>query len=322
MSTWFIIAQILGAVTICFEFASYQIKDKRKYLLINGIGSAIWATMFIFVGLATSMDTMLSLVIVGFYSSIRALVFWWIFKYDTPRRRKAGKIFLYSMLTIALGAGIFVISGLPSRQVIIIQIVALVFALGFVIGQYMPGKHPVRISVSLYAIMLFMTQTPLNILEGEGIERWNIMGMLIELAKITSVLVFYVLYFKKKQTIKKLGIIKKQVANELSEINMYSDAAKLNQSGLLKLSKLEALVARMLRLEIKAIDTDEITNIGSIEKETQNVMDDLKTVHDVKMLLEKIIIAKRERLKNHPSASPVELRESKRDLIFPTAQEN
>jgi len=191
INVWFIIAQILGAITICFEFASYQIKDKRKYLLVNGIGSAFWAMMFLAMGMAIGMDTQINLFIVGVYSSIRALVFWWISAKDTLLRKRIGRAFLGLMIAIALGAGIFMITRLPSTQVIILQSIALVFALGFVIGQYMPGKHPVRISVFFYAIMLFLAATPLNNIDGSGIERWNIMGMLIEFAKISSVVVFY-----------------------------------------------------------------------------------------------------------------------------------
>jgi len=41
-----------------------------------------------------------------------------------------------------------------------------------------------------YAVAVLLTQTPLNILHGDF--RWNIMGMLIESAKIVSVIVFYI----------------------------------------------------------------------------------------------------------------------------------
>lgn len=217
---WFIVAQVFGLITIGFEFISYQIKDKRKYLLVNGIGSAFWAVMFVAMGLATSMSTQMSLIIVAAYSSARALVFWWIFKKDTPRRRKAGRIFLGCMIAIALTAGIIVIVGLPTRQVQIFQVFALVFALGFVIGQYMPGKHPVRIAVLFYAIMLLLASTPINILYAEPplYFRWNPMGMAIEAAKIASVFVFYFLLFQKKRMAKRLEEIKRLVSCEVERV--------------------------------------------------------------------------------------------------------
>jgi len=292
ISIWFIIAQMLGVVSIIFEFVSYQIKDKRKYLLVNGIGGIFWTLMFVAMGLSSSMSTQISLIIVGVYTSTRALVFWWIFAKDTKRRRTGGRIFLLVMIAIAISAGIFVISGLPTREVQILQSVVLVFALGFVIGQYMPGKHPVRITVFLYAIMLFLTQTPLNIIEGNGIERWNIMGMLIETSKMASVLVFYYFFFQKKILAKKLVEIKEAVNCELNKITPNSDIATITNSGIMKLSELEKLVAKMVRMEIKIIETDEITNVGSSEAQTQAIMDNLKTVHDVKMLLEKAIKAR------------------------------
>ena len=52
MNTWYIVAQVLGLITICFEFTSYQITDKRKYFLITGIGSFFWMMMFVAIGLA------------------------------------------------------------------------------------------------------------------------------------------------------------------------------------------------------------------------------------------------------------------------------
>ncbi|MCL2569809.1 MAG: YgjV family protein [Firmicutes bacterium] len=305
MSTWFIIAQIFGIITIGFEFASYQIKDKQKYLLVNGIGSALWAVMFVAIGMATSMSTQVSLIIVAVYSSTRALVFFWIFRKDSKRRRMAGKIFLGFMILVALSAGIYVIVGLPTREVQILQSVALVFALGFVIGQYMPGKHPVRITVFFYAILLLLTQTPLNILYAEPPLnfRWNPMGMLIELAKMSSVLVFYFMFFNKKLIAKRLVKLKAIINCEMNKITSDTEISVLADAGVMKLGDLEKLVAKMIRMEIKAIDTSEITNVTSTESNTQAVLADLKTVHDLKMILEKVIRLKMQKLDKPKMAS-------------------
>jgi len=73
-----------------------------------------------------------------------------------------------------------------------LHILGLFAALGFVIGQYLPGVHYVRVSVVIYAVVVMLTQTPINILYGDF--RWNIMGILIESAKIISVVVFYIRY--------------------------------------------------------------------------------------------------------------------------------
>ena len=313
VNTWFVIAQILGAVTIIFEFASYQIKDKRKYLLVNGIGSAFWAAMFLSIGLATTLSTQATLVVVGVYSSVRALVFWWIFAKDTPQRRRAGKIFLMVMIAIALSAGIYMITQLPTPETVILQSVALVFALGFVIGQYLPGKHPVRITVFFYAILLFLTQTPINIIEGNGIERWNIMGMLIEASKIVSVLVFYAFLVYKKSLVKKLAVIKAAVNCELSKITSDSDISVIAETGVMTMPQLEKLVARMIRMELSLIEKSEITNIGNTQSQMQAIMDDLKTVHDVKIIMEKVIKLKMQKL-NKPKLSL--LQDEKREVIL------
>jgi len=191
MNTWYIIAQILGLVTICFEFASYQIKDKTRYFLITGIGSFFWMTMFVAIGLATGMSTQFSLITAATYSTIRNLVFFKIFSKNTPESKEAGLNFLLLMIVVALVAGVIAIVNAPV-QVRWLHTLGMIAALSFVIGQYLPGVHYVRITVAIYAVVVILTQTPLNILYGDF--RWNIMGILIEMAKIVSVLIFYARY--------------------------------------------------------------------------------------------------------------------------------
>ena len=188
MNTWYIIAQILGAITITFEFASYQIKSKPKYFLTTGIGSFFWMAMFVSMGLAAGMDTQLSLIIASTYSAFRNIVFWRIFSKDTPKSKEAGLIFLLLMIVVAIVAAVIAIPNVPA-QIRWLHLLGTFAALGFVVGQYLPGVHYVRISVVIYAVVVLLTQTPINILYGDF--RWNIMGILIELAKISSVVVFY-----------------------------------------------------------------------------------------------------------------------------------
>ena len=189
MNNWFIVAQVLGLITICFEFASYQIKNKSRYFLMTGIGSFFWMTMFIAVGLATGMSTQVSLIVASSYSTIRNLVFYRIFAKNTPESKEAGLIFLLVMIVIALIAGTLSVINAP-EQVRWLHAIGMMAALSFVIGQYLPGVHYVRVTVVIYALVVMLTQTPLNILYGDF--RWNVMGILIESAKIISVVVFYV----------------------------------------------------------------------------------------------------------------------------------
>jgi len=188
---WYIIAQVLGVITICFEFASYQIKDKAKYFLTTGIGSFFWMLMFVAIGISMGMNTQLSLIIAATYSTVRNFVFYRTFSKNTAESRETGLIFLLIMIVVAIVAAVVVLPSVPV-EVRWLHILGLFAALGFVIGQYLPGVHYVRVSVVIYAVVVMLTQTPINILYGDF--RWNIMGILIESAKIISVIVFYIRY--------------------------------------------------------------------------------------------------------------------------------
>ena len=191
MNNWFILAQVLGAITIAFEFASYQIKNKSKYFLVTGIGSFFWMTMFVAVGFATAIDTQLSLIVAATYSTVRNIIFWRIFSKNTPQSKEFGLNFLLVMIVIAIVAGSLAVINAPA-EVRWLHSIGMVAAIGFVVGQYLPGVHYVRITVVIYALLVILTQTPINILYGDF--RWNVMGIAIELAKISSVLVFYMRY--------------------------------------------------------------------------------------------------------------------------------
>jgi len=197
MNTWFWVAQLLGVITICFEFTSYQIRNKSKYFLVTGIGSFFWLTMFFAIGMSTGMDTQLSLMVAASYSTIRNLIFWRIFAKNTPQSKEFGLNFLLVMIGVAIVAGTLAIINSPS-EVRWLHALGMVAAISFVIGQYLPGVHYVRITVTLYALIVILTQTPLNILYGDF--RWNIMGIAIEVAKISSVIVFYARFSKSPKT--------------------------------------------------------------------------------------------------------------------------
>jgi len=199
---WFILAQLFGLVVIVLEFKSYQIKDKSRYFFTTGTASIFWTAMFVCIGLAMGMATQLALIVAAAYSAMRNLVFWRVFAINTPQSKKFGIRFLLVMVVIASAAGIFAIINAANAapdgmrtQILIIQILGMVAALSFVVGQYLPGVHAVRVTIVFYAAVVLLTQTPLNIVEpiemfGMSL-RWNIMGIMIEAAKIISVVVFY-----------------------------------------------------------------------------------------------------------------------------------
>ena len=282
MNIWFIIAQVFGVVAMSFEFACYQINqkyDKTKYFLLTGIGSLFWMLMFVAIGLATSMDTQLPLVIAGTYSTIRNLVFFGIFKKDTPSSQKAGRIFLAIMMVIGLVAGTMTVLQSP-EQVRWLHIIGLITALMFVVGQYLPGDHYVRITVVFYAVAVLLTQTPLNILEGDF--RWNIMGILIESSKIISVAVFYILQLMKSKRAHDLQFIKYVIADEMSKIEDLAD--KIPVANIPSVSKVEKMMAKMVRYELKTVTSARIKDVDSTEDELQALIDDLKMVQRMKQI--------------------------------------
>jgi len=189
LQQWFWLSQAFGLVTIGYEFVSYQIKDKPKYFKYQGISSLFWFFMFFAVGMSTGMSSQYSLMVAASYSTIRNFVFAGIFKHNTPRSKEFGINFLLVMVVIGLVAGTMTVLAAPdvSRW---IHILGMTTALTFVVCQYLPGVHYVRISVVFYALAVILTQTPLNILYGDF--RWNVMGIAIELSKIIAVAVFYI----------------------------------------------------------------------------------------------------------------------------------
>jgi len=191
MGTWYIIAQIFGVITICFELATYQIKEKTKFFKTSAIGSFFWLCMFICIGLATGMSTQLSVILAAIYSTLRNIIFYWIFQKEDPKHKERGLRILLVMVGISLVAGVFTVLSAPP-QIRWLHISGVIAAVLFAVSQYLPGVHSVRLGVLLVAVLIGLTQTPLNILYGDL--RWNIMGILIELAKITSVAVFYIRY--------------------------------------------------------------------------------------------------------------------------------
>ena len=282
MNVWFIIAQIFGVVAMAFEFVCYQVNqkyDKTKYFLLTGIGSLFWALMFVAIGLATSMDTQLPLVIVGFYSTVRNLIFFGIFRKDTLASKKAGRVFLGVMMVIGLVAGIITVLQSP-ESVRWLHIIGLITALMFVVGQYLPGDHYVRISVVFYAVAVLLTQTPLNILEGDF--RWNIMGILIESSKIISVVVFYLFQLMKAKRARDLQFIKYVIADEMSKIEDLAD--KVPVANIPTVGKVEKMMAKMVRYELKAVTSARIKDVESTEDELQPLIDDLKMIQRMKQI--------------------------------------
>lgn len=193
MNYWYLIAQFFGIITIILEIVTYQLKDKTKFFMVSSLSSFFWLLMFIFIGLATGMDTQLSLILAAIYSTFRNGLFYWMTKMDTPETKERGLKILLFMVGLSLIAGVFTVLSAPP-QVRWLHIIGVGASVVFAISQYLPGVHYVRGGVVFVAVIIGLTQTPINILEGDL--RWNIMGIAIESAKVISVLLFYIKYLK------------------------------------------------------------------------------------------------------------------------------
>ena len=194
MNTWYIIAQVLGLITITFEIITYQIKDRTKFFMISSISSFFWLLMFIAIGLATGMDTQYSVMLAATYSTLRNALFWYMHKKDDPKTKEKLLRILLVMVAASLIAGVFTVLAAPP-QVRWLHIAGVIASVIFAISQYLPGVHAVRGGIVVTAVFLGLTQTPINILEGDF--RWNIMGIAIEAAKIISVIIFYIRFLSK-----------------------------------------------------------------------------------------------------------------------------
>ena len=282
MNNWFILAQVFGVGAMIFEFLCYQVDqdyEKSKYFLFTGIGSSFWSLMFVSMGMATGMATQISLIVAGSYSAFRNLVFFGVFKKNTPASQKFGRRFLLAMMPIVITAGIMGVMQAPP-EIRWIHVFGMITALLFVIGQYLPGNHYVRVAIVFYATAVLLTQTPLNILYGDF--RWNIMGILIESSKIISVLVFYALQVLKAKRARDLQLIKHVIAEELSKIEIL--AGKIPVHNLPAVSGVEKMMAKMVKSELKMVTTARMKDIESTEDELQALIDDLQMLQRMKQV--------------------------------------
>jgi len=282
----FILGQVLGLVTIILEFVALQIKNQRKYLFTTGIASFFWMGMFIAVG------ANIPLILAAAFAFLRPMVFWFIMAKDTPGRKKGAKIFLYVALTIGLGGAIVGLVGLDQHTSwsLPLNILMLATALLFIVGQYLPSKHYLRAFSILYSVTVLLLNTPLDV--------WNPMGIAIEASKIISVIVFYILWIRRGFLKKQLLQIKDLVSCELSKVK--AETSKEAIAQIISQSQLERLAAKMVKLELAIIDTDNLDSPDRFEKETKYLLEKIQTVADVKEALAKTLDKKTENLNAMP----------------------
>jgi hypothetical protein len=321
ISLWFILAQIMGVIVICFEFVSYQIPDQRRYLLVTSIGNIFWALMFLFIGFHSSLGSIQAMIVAAVFGVARGLLFWWIFGKNTRRRRIAGRVVLYVSLAIVLPVTLMSIVKLPHSQQVIIQSLGLAGGMLFIVGQYLPSKHYLRAFVTFYATMVLIGQTPLNLIDENGVGTWNVMGILIELAKITSVIVFYTLLWHRNWARRKLKEIKKAINSELGKITAYSDTSQLVAAKVISAADIERLVVKMVKYQLSAIDKGDMVDIQSTIKKTKAVFNSLETVQGVKDIMQILGEAEEQGVEQKPIPRISRFHKQIREIIWKNGDE-
>jgi len=297
---WFLLAQLMGIITICFEFASYQIKNQRKYLLVTSIGNIFWMLMFVFIGLQLEFNNVLPLIFAAGLGVMRGFIFWWAFGKNTKRRKLIGRITLYASIAIALPFTIIAITRMEFVTQQVLNSFGLVAALLFIIGQYLPSKHYLRAFTFLYAAFVFLGSTPIILRStnehGVIVHEWNYIGMAIELTKIISIIIFYIILMRRHWMVKKLKEIKIAIACEVNKISACSSAQELTSAGVVSGAELEKLAAKMVRYELITIEKTEITDLRNTDEKMGLILDDIKTVQDVKDAIQAVIKLDRQNL--------------------------
>jgi len=145
----------------------------------------------------------------------------------------------------------------------------------FVIGQYLPSKHYLRVFQVIYSVCMILTQTPLYILEGVGSMRWNPMGLVIEGVKIISIIVFYLFFVYRKY-------LSKRLAKNRPEFELALQKIETNQSDAIPLEELEKRWAKILRYTLGTIDNSTLVGFQSATDKLNPVLNDMGSIEKYK----------------------------------------
>jgi len=268
----FVLSQVMGLICLVLVYFSLQIKNQRKMLLVNGIGSLFWLLMFIFVG------AQLPMILIGIMATIRPLVFWWIMAKESPKRTKIGKIFLYFCLVVGMIGAVVSLINLDRPETLWIQILALATGIIFIVGQYLPSKHYVRIFSVTYALALILANTPLD--------TFNPMGIAIEAAKILSVIIFYVVVVKKAVLKKQLLIETQNLDHEIKKCHLLTHPSL---SDLQTKERIARLMTKVVKLELAVIDSENMQSYTGCAKETKYLLRKLQLLSELREKLSDIL---------------------------------
>jgi len=188
----FIVAQVLGLITLVFNFWSYQTEDQRKYFIRFAFGSLAWLGMFIAVG------AQIPVMLVATASTVRAFMFYSAVKADTPFSRMFARRTMYTTLALSFIGAISIIPFMRP-ETIPFQVLLAISGVLFIVGQYLPGIYLVRIFAVFYAVAVLLLNTPLD--------TFNPMGIIIESVNILAVAVFFVALSRRRRYYRRLAAI-------------------------------------------------------------------------------------------------------------------
>jgi len=189
----FIIAQAIGLGVLAFDFLSFQQKVQRKYFGYTAVSSLLWVTMFALVG------AQIPILLVSLVSTVRNVIFWWSLRVDSPKRRMIARRTLYASIVLALVSSVIAIpDARPGTRMF--QVFLLFGVLAFVIGQYLPGIYPLRLTSLFYALTVILVNTPLD--------TFNPVGIIIEVNKILAIVLFFVLLARQNRETRRLAALK------------------------------------------------------------------------------------------------------------------
>lgn len=203
MSYWqFALSQVFALITFACVFINFIVNGKKNILFWHVIGSVFWLLMF------ALLDNLVGMVLAGI-GIVRSGMFL-ICELKTGKGWKiGGKVTLYFMITLGFvlfALGFWGVLGVGESNAFWWDWIVIATSVLFVVGTYMKSKHIVRIGTVLYAASLIIQFVIRAIPEPFGgsftPEAFNIGGIAIEVSKIISVVVFYVLLVVKKDNAK------------------------------------------------------------------------------------------------------------------------
>jgi len=171
---WFVISQVFGVMILIVIFITFQQKNKERLLL----WSIFMMVLFFLMWAALDQWTIAAISGVG---AVRNVAFYWLKKNQDRVSRGMSIAILVVFIAFTVTVGFLTRSEW-------FDLVIIISSSFFVIALWQNNPH----------ILRFIGFINGGIFLAVNILLLNIMGMLIELSFITSIIVFYIRYYRRK----------------------------------------------------------------------------------------------------------------------------